>query len=80
MTEAKKYTFTIVLSFSAANLKYFLNQSFHVMDMTMVYKGKCDKCNRENPKLYVKVYRDRGDGVSSEMAWCLECVRNAGLF
>jgi hypothetical protein len=50
------------------------------MDMTMVYKGKCDKCNRENPKLYMKVYRDRGDGVSTETAWCLECVRNAGLF
>jgi hypothetical protein len=31
--------------------------------MTMVYKGKCDKCDRENPKLYMKVYRDRGDGA-----------------
>ena len=50
------------------------------MDMTTVYNGKCDKCNRENPKLYMKVYRDRGDGASTEMAWCLECVRNAGLF
>ena len=71
--------------FFAANLKYFLVKSSWYgyddgMDMTMVYKGKCDKCNRENPKLYMKVYRDRGDGVSSETAWCLECVRNAGLF
>ena len=54
--------------------------SFGGIDLTMGYRGKCDKCNRENPKLYMKVYRDRGDGVSSEMAWCLECVRNAGLF
>ena len=50
------------------------------MDLTMAYKGKCDKCNRENPKLYIKVYRDRGDGISTEMARCLECIRSAGLF
>ena len=50
------------------------------MDMKTIYNGKCDKCNRENPKLYMKVYRDRGDGASTEIAWCLECVRNAGLF
>jgi hypothetical protein len=46
----------------------------------MAYKGKFDKCNRENPKLYMKDYLDREDGISTEMSWCLECVLNAGLF
>ena len=70
MEPEKIFFYTITLSFSTTNL----------MDMTMAYKGKCDKCNRKNPKLYMKFYRDKGDGMSSEMAWCLECVRNAGLF
>jgi hypothetical protein len=35
--------------------KVFFYESFHVMDMTKAYKGKLDKCNRENPKLYMKV-------------------------
>ena len=74
--EPKPYFLYSYLEFFCG--KYFLG--FHVMDMMMAYKGKCDKCNRENPKSYIKVYRDRGDGISTEMAWCLEYVRNAGLF
>jgi len=50
------------------------------MDMTMAYIWGSATNVRENPKFYMKVYRDRGDGISTETALCLGYVRNAGPF
>ena len=47
------------------------------MSVTVRYEGKCDKCGSKNPKNFIKVYHDRGDGlVDGEEFWCLNCVQN----
>ena len=51
------------------------------MSVTVRYEGKCDKCGSKNPKNFVKVYHDRGDGlVDGEEFWCFRCVQNTPIW
>lgn len=43
--------------------------------MATNYSGKCDNCGKDHPEMYIELRKDRGDGVSRQQYWCLECLR-----
>ena len=49
------------------------------MTGTAGYNGKCDRCDLENPRIFVKVYLDRGDGAHREEFWCLNCAQHTTM-
>jgi hypothetical protein len=46
-----------------------------VMSGVLPYDGKCDICNKQNPKKSIPVVHDRGNGAHRTYYWCFDCLR-----
>ena len=45
------------------------------MSGVLPYDGKCDICNKQNPKKSIPVVHDRGNGAHRTYYWCFDCLR-----